>query len=89
MWSNLGENKIEFIPSMVGPFLEVTLVPEMDLRKATLNIFYDMLEAEQKYHGDFKQVRDKSKFHGFWARAYNWGPFRIQLLLDSSRLNVS
>ncbi|XP_021925130.1 dedicator of cytokinesis protein 3 isoform X3 [Zootermopsis nevadensis] len=59
MWSNLGEHKINFIPSMVGPFLEVTLVPESELRKATLHIFFDMMECEQKYHGNFKQVESE------------------------------
>lgn len=47
MWSQLGENKLNFIPSMVGPFLEVTLVPEPALRKATLTVFYDMMQCEQ------------------------------------------
>uniref|UniRef100_A0A3Q4GUY2 Dedicator of cytokinesis 3 n=1 Tax=Neolamprologus brichardi TaxID=32507 RepID=A0A3Q4GUY2_NEOBR len=28
MWQNLGENKIHFIPGMIGPFLGVTLVPQ-------------------------------------------------------------
>ena len=42
---------------MVGPFLEVTLVPEPELRKATLHIFFDMMECEQKARGSFKQVR--------------------------------
>lgn len=41
---------------MVGPFLEVTLVPESELRKATLHIFFDMMECEQKANGNFKQV---------------------------------
>ncbi|CAH1968130.1 unnamed protein product [Acanthoscelides obtectus] len=56
MWSQLGECKLNFIPSMVGPFLEVTLVPEIELRKATLHIFFDMMECEQKARGNFKQV---------------------------------
>lgn len=47
MWSQLGEHKLTFIPSMVGPFLEVTLVPELALRKATLTVFYDMIQCEQ------------------------------------------
>ncbi|XP_063227619.1 dedicator of cytokinesis protein 3 [Bacillus rossius redtenbacheri] len=59
MWSNLGEHKINFIPSMVGPFLEVTLVPESELRKATLHIFFDMMECEQKARGNFKQVESE------------------------------
>ena len=51
-----GDHKIHFIPSMVGPFLEITLVPEPDLRKATLNIFFDMIQCEFNAHGNFKQV---------------------------------
>lgn len=50
MWSQLGEHKINFIPSMVGPFLEVTLVPEPALRKATLTVFYDMMQCEQVHN---------------------------------------
>ena len=45
---------------MVGPFLEVTLVPETELRKATLPIFFDMMECEQTAYGNFKQVEKKS-----------------------------
>lgn len=52
----IGDHKIFFIPAMVGPFLEVTLVPEVDLRKATLPIFFDMMDCEQKVRGNFKQV---------------------------------
>nr|XP_018899728.1 PREDICTED: dedicator of cytokinesis protein 3 isoform X2 [Bemisia tabaci] len=59
VWSKLGEHKINFIPSMVGPFLEVTLVPESKLRKATLHIFFDMMECEQRAHGNFKQVESE------------------------------
>ncbi|CAB0036454.1 unnamed protein product [Trichogramma brassicae] len=59
MWSHLKERKLEFIPSMVGPFLEVTLVPESELRKATLHIFFDMMECEQKARGSFKSVESE------------------------------
>lgn len=59
MWSHLGEHKLHFIPSMVGPFLEVTLVPESELRKATLHIFFDMMECEQKARGNFRQVESE------------------------------
>jgi dedicator of cytokinesis protein 3 len=56
MWDKLGDLKVHFIPSMVAPFLEVTLVPEKELRKATLPIFYDMIDAEFKSSGSFKSV---------------------------------
>ena len=31
---------------MVGPFLEMTLIPETELRKATIPIFFDMMQCE-------------------------------------------
>ncbi|XP_050389742.1 dedicator of cytokinesis protein 1 [Patella vulgata] len=46
MWFNLGPNKIHFIPDLVGPILEVTLIPETELRKATIPIFFDMMQCE-------------------------------------------
>lgn len=59
MWSNLHDHKLEFIPGMVGPFLEVTLVPESELRKATLHIFFDMMECEQRARGSFRSVESE------------------------------
>ncbi|KAL0979453.1 hypothetical protein UPYG_G00185280 [Umbra pygmaea] len=47
MWYNLGPQKIKFIPAMVGPILKATLVPEPELRKATIPIFFDMMQCEQ------------------------------------------
>ncbi|XP_071039760.1 dedicator of cytokinesis protein 1 isoform X2 [Parasteatoda tepidariorum] len=46
MWFNLGQHQIHFVPGMVGPFLEMTLIPEMELRKATIPIFFDMMQCE-------------------------------------------
>lgn len=46
MWFNLGMHKINFVPSMVGQFLEMTLLPETELRKATIPIFFDMMQCE-------------------------------------------
>ncbi|XP_076248536.1 dedicator of cytokinesis spg isoform X2 [Calliopsis andreniformis] len=59
MWNYLKDRKLEFIPGMVGPFLEVTLVPESELRKATLDIFFDMMECEQKARGSFRSVESE------------------------------
>ena len=56
MWNAIGDYKIHFIPSMVGPFLQVTLVREPQLRKATLPMFFDMLDCEYRHRGNFKQV---------------------------------
>ncbi|KAI1296790.1 Dedicator of cytokinesis protein 4 [Halotydeus destructor] len=56
MWEKLGDLKVNFIPSMVPPFLKVTLVPEKELRRATLPIFYDLIDADFRSNGSFKQV---------------------------------
>uniref|UniRef100_A0A667Y522 Dedicator of cytokinesis 5 n=1 Tax=Myripristis murdjan TaxID=586833 RepID=A0A667Y522_9TELE len=49
MWYNLGPHKMSFIPNMVGPILEATLVPEPELRKATIPIFFDMMQCEHNF----------------------------------------
>ncbi|GCB63664.1 hypothetical protein scyTo_0013231, partial [Scyliorhinus torazame] len=56
MWQNLGENKIHFIPGMIGPFLGVTLVPQVEVRNVMIPIFHDMMDWEQRKNGNFKQV---------------------------------
>uniref|UniRef100_A0A8C8E9D6 Dedicator of cytokinesis 2 n=1 Tax=Otus sunia TaxID=257818 RepID=A0A8C8E9D6_9STRI len=59
MWYNLGHRKIEFIPGMVGPILEMTLVPELELRKSTIPIFFDMMLCEYQLtsNGGFRGHR--------------------------------
>ncbi|XP_067100852.1 dedicator of cytokinesis protein 1 [Osmerus mordax] len=54
MWYNLGPHKIRFIPEMVGPILEMTLVPEIELRKATIPIFFDMMQCEFHFTCSFQ-----------------------------------
>ena len=53
-----GEIKslILFFSGMVGPFLDLTLVAEEELRRTTLPLFYDLLECEYANKGSFKQV---------------------------------
>lgn len=50
---------------MVGPILEMTLVPEIELRKATIAIFFDMMQCEFHFTCSFQRVRplkrDKTK----------------------------
>ncbi|KAB0350444.1 hypothetical protein FD754_015301 [Muntiacus muntjak] len=59
MWYKLGQNKICFIPGMVGPILEMTLIPEAELRKATIPIFFDMMLCEYQRSGDFKKFENE------------------------------
>ncbi|XP_009892091.1 PREDICTED: dedicator of cytokinesis protein 2-like [Charadrius vociferus] len=59
MWYNLGHRKIEFIPGMVGPILEMTLVPELELRKSTIPIFFDMMLCEYQLTESFSRFEDE------------------------------
>lgn len=42
---------------MVGPILEMTLIPETELRKATIPIFFDMMQCEFHSTRSFQMVR--------------------------------
>ncbi|XP_031416415.1 dedicator of cytokinesis protein 1 isoform X3 [Clupea harengus] len=59
MWYNLGPHKIKFIPEMVGPILEMTLVPEIELRKATIPIFFDMMQCEFHFTRSFQMFENE------------------------------
>lgn len=56
-WDLIGPHKISFIPNLVSSFVDVTLVPELELRKATIPIFYDMLAVDYDANNNFKQVQ--------------------------------
>uniref|UniRef100_A0A3P8YM38 Dedicator of cytokinesis 2 n=1 Tax=Esox lucius TaxID=8010 RepID=A0A3P8YM38_ESOLU len=59
MWYKLGGNKICFIPGMVGPILEMTLIPEEELRRATIPIFFDMMLCEHKHSTHFHKFENE------------------------------
>uniref|UniRef100_A0A672S3K6 Dedicator of cytokinesis 2 n=1 Tax=Sinocyclocheilus grahami TaxID=75366 RepID=A0A672S3K6_SINGR len=59
MWYKLGKNKICFIPGMVGPILEMTLIPEEELRRATIPIFFDMMQCEENHSGHFRKFENE------------------------------
>ncbi|KAJ6223195.1 hypothetical protein RDWZM_001740 [Blomia tropicalis] len=42
LWYFLGDHKKQFIPSMIGPLLEVALIPVLAIRQNTIIIFFDM-----------------------------------------------
>ena len=63
---SLGINKIRLIQSMVKPFLEMTLVPETELRKTTIPVFFDMIECEFRNRQHFKQVGCGNNSHKFF-----------------------
>uniref|UniRef100_A0A8D3DUC9 Dedicator of cytokinesis 2 n=1 Tax=Scophthalmus maximus TaxID=52904 RepID=A0A8D3DUC9_SCOMX len=59
IWYKLGNHKICFIPGMVGPILEMTLIPEEELRRATIPIFFDMITCEHAHSGNFQKFEDE------------------------------
>ncbi|KAL2077285.1 hypothetical protein ACEWY4_026789 [Coilia grayii] len=59
MWYKLEQNKIRFIPGMVGPILEMTLIPEEELRRATIPIFFDMMQCEYSHSKNFKKFENE------------------------------
>lgn len=46
MWFQLGEHKPKFVPQLVEPVLEMSMIPEVDLRRATIPILFDMMQCE-------------------------------------------
>uniref|UniRef100_A0A669D3I7 Dedicator of cytokinesis 2 n=1 Tax=Oreochromis niloticus TaxID=8128 RepID=A0A669D3I7_ORENI len=59
IWYKLGSHKICFIPGMVGPILEMTLIPEEELRRATIPIFFDMITCEHARFGNFSKFENE------------------------------
>ncbi|XP_056641342.1 dedicator of cytokinesis protein 1 isoform X3 [Diorhabda sublineata] len=90
MWFNLGQNKVQFVPSLVGLILEMTLIPEPDLRKATIQIFFDMMQCEfysSKYetesYGDTK--RDSSHIKGNFSDFENEMIVKLDALFEGGK----
>jgi dedicator of cytokinesis protein 1 len=90
MWYNLGEHKIMFVPGMVGPFLEMSMIPETELRKSTIPIFFDMMQCEyvsSKFHtesfGDTKRnvSHMKASFRDFEKEMIE----KIDILVEGGR----
>lgn len=63
MWFSLGESKrIRFVPTMVGTVLDMAFVPECDVRKSTIPIFFDMMHCEfdqERIRRSFEKVEDE------------------------------
>ena len=62
MWFHLDENKELFIPTMIGPFLEMTLIADKDLRTIGLRIIFDMMEFEGSQSSHYQQLDANDNF---------------------------
>lgn len=68
MWMQLGEHKAAFVPHLVGSILEMSLIPDEELRKDTIPIFFDMMQCEyyssklvHNSYGDTKRNNRQNK----------------------------
>ena len=68
IWSHFGDQKRYFTPGLIRPLLKMTLIPEAEMRRSTLPIFFDLLDQEFRAKGNFKQVRLIVPFHGTYLR---------------------
>ncbi|KAL1137917.1 hypothetical protein AAG570_009612 [Ranatra chinensis] len=86
MWFSLGQHKINFIPSLVGPFLEMTLIPETELRRATIPIFFDMMQCEfyaaRDGHSD---RRDSNNIRGHFTEFENEMIAKLDNLVEGGK----
>lgn len=46
MWFNLGEYKTKFVPQLVSSMLEMSMIRDIELRRSTIPIFFDMMQCE-------------------------------------------
>lgn len=90
MWLNLGEHKTLFVPQLVGSILEMSLIPETELRKATIPIFFDMMQCEyyeskfiSESYGDTKRnnTHFKGNFNDFEKEMIE----KLDILIESGR----
>lgn len=49
LWYFLGDNKNSFIPFIIGPLLQVALLPVLSIRQNTIVIFFEMLYVCHDY----------------------------------------
>lgn len=90
MWFSLGQYKIHFVPGLVGQFLEMTLIPETELRRATIPIFFDMMQCEfyssrvsGETFGDTK--RDSSHIKASFSEFENEMIAKLDILVEGGR----
>lgn len=82
-WSILGNYQSRYVPGMIGPFLKVSLIPHTAIRRATIPIFYDMMENEWKFKKNFHFMETEmiDKLDVFISGGMGDAKYRQQLFL--------
>lgn len=55
-WALVDQNKTPFVPSMVAAFVDAVLVPQLEVRRMIIPIFYDMMAIDYQNNSNFYQV---------------------------------
>lgn len=56
----LKTNKRHFIPSLINPFLKITLIPKKKLKKTTIPIFFNIIKSKIKTYKNFQIINHHS-----------------------------
>lgn len=90
MWFNLGEHKTRFVPQLVGPILEMSLIPDTEIRRLSIPIFFDMMQCEwssskfiPESYGDTKRnvSHCKGNFNSFEKKMIE----QLDILVEAGR----
>lgn len=90
MWFNLGQYKTRFVPQLVGPMLEMSLIPDTEIRRISIPIFFDMMQCElnssrliHESYGDTKRnvSHCKGNFNDFEKKMIE----QLDILVEAGR----
>eukprot|EP00042_Codosiga_hollandica_P059226 m.908197 g.908197 ORF g.908197 m.908197 type:complete len:378 (-) comp60099_c0_seq2:1773-2906(-) len=74
MWCHLSRAaKAAFIPKLLGPFIKFSLLPSVDIRKALMEIFLDMMVCDLEKFGNISAIETAFIEHLDHFVAEGWG----------------
>lgn len=83
LWYFLGDHKRRFIPSIIGPLLEVALIPVLSIRQNTIIVFLDMFY----FCADYTVIRNEVITQLDSLITSGRGDVQFKQLFESSILN--
>ncbi|EFA76537.1 hypothetical protein PPL_10305 [Heterostelium album PN500] len=60
MWESLEKHQIKLLPTVIGPFLELMLINQPNLKQLGINLYYQLLRCEYKEYKSFKKVETET-----------------------------
>ncbi|GAM25576.1 hypothetical protein SAMD00019534_087510 [Acytostelium subglobosum LB1] len=56
MWESLEKYQIKLLPTVIGPFLELILINQPNLKQLGITLYFQLLRCEYREHRSFKEV---------------------------------